>query len=439
MKTTTRRCLAAMAFATALLFANAARAEDFDSNPAGNPTRENLPNGGYKEIYKNEKGERVKEEEFDGSGIQKSTKTIQGYHPNGQEKHTTVEEDGVDKKGNPITKKKTETTYNKDGLPTERIVEENDSNGNPKTRSVTKWPPGSGKDGVTEKFEWDQPLVTVVGKWVPEGKKTKFKKSKGPPPGSDDQPKKKEDEDRPRRSDDSSYFRAGEVQLRAFAVLAVGNAQETDSRTVHETRMVVRDRKVQKTVLEDIPGQPGLTPVTKEIVEPTEVRETVSHREETTVGPYDGHAFGFGMDAKYFVCRHVGLGVEGDWLSAEHDAWSVFATVTARFPLEGRCHVAPYAAAGIGGQFADDSRLVGMIAAGVEKRFSPVCGTFIEGRYLFDGNKENVFELRVGVSMAFGHSDETAGENISVPHRGGGGARSVSWGQIDPLAKELRP
>ena len=96
--------------------------------------------------------------------------------------------------------------------------------------------------------------------------------------------------------------------------------------------------------------------------------------------------------------------------------------------------------AGIGGQFADDSRLVGMGGLGVEKRFSPRCGTFIEGRYLFDGNSENVFEMHVGVSMAFGSSDETPGENISIPHeRGGGSAQSDSWRHIDPLAKELRP
>ena len=293
---------------------------------------------------------------------------------------------------------------------------------------------------MTRKYKWNPELkgpdftgtpyegVELKGNWEEE-KPKKEKKEKKDRGDSSYQPR-----------DDTAYFRAGEVQLRAFAVYAVGNAQETVSQTVHETRTVVRDRKVEKIVLEDVPGQQGLTPVKKEIIEPTEVRETVSRREETSAGPYGDHAFGAGIDAKYFPCRHVGVGVEGDWLSAENDAWSVFATVTGRCPIEGRCHIAPYVVAGIGGQFADDSRLVGMVGLGVEKRFSPRCGTFVEGRYLFDGNEQNVFELHVGVSMAFGGSDETPGENISIPHeRGVDTERSVSWRHIDPLSKELRP
>ena len=76
----------ANALCAVFLFSAAARAdEEFDNRPYGKPTREDLPNGGYKEVYKNKKGERVKEDDFDGSGVKKRTKQIHGYHPNGKE------------------------------------------------------------------------------------------------------------------------------------------------------------------------------------------------------------------------------------------------------------------------------------------------------------------------------------------------------------------
>ena len=430
----------ATALCAVILLVGAAQANDpfFDTTPYGKPTRENLPNGGYKEVYKNKKGERVKEDEFDGSGVKKRTKAIEGYHPNGKEEIIRISKYGVTSNGTVYTPEVERVTYDKDGTPTKRWVTKFNEKGEPTTGTKTTWPFGSGKDGVTKEYKWNPKLkgpdltgtpfegVELKGDWEEEKPKKEKKEHRG---GSSYEAPQKT----------VAYFRAHELEINIFAISALGNAQEATNRTVRETRTVVRDRTVEKTVLEDIPGQPGLTPVTKEIVEPTEVRETVSHREETTVGPYSDNAFGFGMDAKYFVNRNVGIGVEGDWLSAEHDAWSVFATVTARCPIEGRWHVAPYAAAGIGGQFADDSRLVGMVGLGVEKRFSPGCGTFIEGRWLFDGNAQNVFELHVGVSMAFGGSDETPGENIPIPHeRGGGTSQSVSWRHLDPLAKELQ-
>ncbi len=433
----------ATALCTVFLFVGAALAEEpFDPTPHGKPTRESLPNGGYREVYKNKKGERLKEDEFDGAGIKKRTRRIFGYHPNGKEEKIAISKYGVTAGGTVYTPEVETTTYNKDGTPTERSVTKFDEKGASTTKTKTTWPPGSGKDGVTTKYKWNPKLKG------PDFTGTPLEGTELPGNWEEEKPRKekKEKKDRgdssytPPTENTASYFRAGEVELRAFAIYAVGNAQETVSRTVHETRTVVRDKKVEKVVLEDVQGKPGLTPVTKEIIEPTEVRERFSRQENTAVGPYSDHAFGAGLDAKFFPCRHVGIGVEGDWLSAENDAWSVFATVTGRYPIEGRCHIAPYVVAGIGGQFADDSRLVGMVGLGVEKRFSPSCGTFIEGRYLFDGNEQNVFELHAGVSMAFGGSDETPGENISLPReRGTGASRSVSWGHIDPLAKELRP
>ena len=408
----------ATALCTVLLFSGAALGkEPFDTTPHGKPTREDLPNGGYKEVYKNKKGERVKEEEFDGSGVKKRTKAIKGCHPNGKEEKVSVSKYGVTSKGTVYTPEIETTTYDKDGTPTERTVSKYNEKGEPATRTETTWPPGSGKDGVTRKYKWNPELkgpdltgtpyegVELKGNWEEEKpkKEKKEKKDRG------------DSSYTPRTENTAAFFRSSEVELRAFAVYAVGNAQETVSHTVHETRTVVRDKTVKKVVLEDIPGKPGLTPVTKEFVEPTEFRETVSRREDTTVGPFGDHAFGAGIDAKYFPCRHVGIGVEGDWLRAENDAWSVLATITARCPIEGRWHVAPYVVAGIGGQFADDSRLVGMVGLGVEKRFSPHCGAFVEARYLFDGNEENVCEIRTGISIVLGAGKNEPPGPVLIP------------------------
>jgi hypothetical protein len=48
------------------------------------------------------------------------------------------------------------------------------------------------------------------------------------------------------------------------------------------------------------------------------------------------------------------------------------------------------------------------------KRFSPSCGAFVEARYRFDGEEENVCAIRTGVSIAFGHSDEVPGRSLEI-------------------------
>jgi hypothetical protein len=412
----------------AVLFGIGAVANAYDPTPSGKPIREEIPDGGHKEIYKNKAGERVQEDTFDALGQKKSSKFILDRHPNGREKQTQT--NFYEQKGGQMVESRTETfEYDNKGKTTLHKDEtiDRDANGNVKKRTITTYDPAT--DEPTEREIIDANGKKTHKVWDPEKKKWKTVKPEKKESGADE----RGDSSFEQPADSAVYFRAGEVQVRAFAVFAAGNAQKTVTHKVKETRTVVRDVTVEETELVDDPNVGAFVPVTKEVVVPTEFRETVTREEKETIGPYHDHAFGFGMDAKYFVNRTVGIGVEGDWLSADHDAWSVFATVTARCPIEGSWHVAPYLAAGIGGQFADDDRLVGMVALGVEKRFNPTCGTFFEGRYLFDGDQQNVFELRVGVSFAFGPGKETTGQTV-IP----GGTHSEAWSSINPLAKPLR-
>jgi hypothetical protein len=411
-----------------LFSVGAAFAADFDPTPVGKPIREELPNG-YKEIYKNKNGERVQEDTFDPLGQKKSSKHVVDRHPNGKDKK--VETTHYEQKAGQTVEARVETyEYDNKGVTTAHKEEtiDRDANGNIKKRTTTTFDPVTGEP--TEREITDAATGKKTHKvWDPAAKKWKTVK-----------PEKKEDGTRERGDssfepapDSTVYFHAGELQFRAFAVLAVGNAQKTVTHKVKETKTVTRDVTVEETELVDDPEVGAFVPVTKEIVVPTEFRETTEREEKETIGPYSDNAFGFGMDLKFFPCNHIGIGFEGDWLSAEHDAWTVLGTLTARYPIEGNLHIAPYLAAGLGGQFADTDRLVGMVAVGVEKRFSPVCGTFVEGRYLFDGDQQNVFELRAGVSFAFGPGKETTGQTV-IP----GGTHSEAWGSINPLAKPLR-
>jgi hypothetical protein len=394
----------------------------------GKPIREDLGNGSYKEIYKNKDGERVQEDTFDGLGQKKSSKHVLERHPNGKDKKTVTTT--YEQKGGQTVDTKSETfEYDNKGKTTLHKDEtiDRDANGNVKKRTITEYNPDTGEPTQREIIDANGKKTNKV--WDPEKKKWKTVK---PPAGGGSDESRSESSFEPSQ-DSTVYFHAGELQLRAFAVLAVGNAQKTVTHKVKETKTVTRDDTVKETELVDIPGIPGLTPVTKEVVVPTEFRETTEHEEKETIGPYSDNAFGFGVDLKFFPCNHIGLGIEGDWLSADHDVWTTLATVTARYPMEGNLHIAPYFAAGLGGQFADTDRLVGMVALGVEKRFTPACGTFIEGRYLFDGDQQNVFELRVGLSVAFGPGKDPTGQTI-VPT----GTHSEAWGTINPLAKPLR-
>jgi hypothetical protein len=232
----------------------------------------------------------------------------------------------------------------------------------------------------------------------------------------------------------TDLFRAGEVQLRFGGIGGVGHDEHlvTDERTVKETKTVTETTFVKETVLKtiivnqnpiDVPVQVD-QPVTTEHKVTT--KKTLKHtRNDAAI---QGGFGGLGADANYFVTRHIGLGLEGDWLDGESSIGDIMGTVTARCPMGSN---APYLFAGAGVQFGDRTQAVGKLGGGVEHRFSPTAGVFADACWMF-GDHENAAVFRLGCTFTFGPCCQTTGHPSSET------SAAVSWSQINPVVKDLR-
>jgi hypothetical protein len=195
------------------------------------------------------------------------------------------------------------------------------------------------------------------------------------------------------------FYRTGEVDLIAFGVGGVGHGEQTvtDEQTVTHTKSVSETTTVPETVLKDIPGIPGLTPVT--VDEPVTTKHNVTTKETVkhtrNVAAIQGGFGGMGAEAKVFVTQNIGLGVEGEWLDGQSSIGTTMGTLTARFPMGSN---APYVLGGAGVQFGDRTQAVGELGGGVEHRFTPNVGVFVDGGWMF-GSRENAAVFRLGISI----------------------------------------
>ncbi|HEV7867800.1 MAG TPA: outer membrane beta-barrel protein [Chthoniobacteraceae bacterium] len=131
------------------------------------------------------------------------------------------------------------------------------------------------------------------------------------------------------------------------------------------------------------------------------------------------HAWGGGVGLNYFFHRNIGLGIEGTGFDTESDAVGYGAlNIFARFPIDEAC-LAPYVYAGVGGVFNaedldvedlpggdteenDDALWAGHVGIGVEYRFTPNVGIFVDGRFtVVDKHENNFATVRTGVRLAF--------------------------------------
>jgi hypothetical protein len=226
-------------------------------------------------------------------------------------------------------------------------------------------------------------------------------------------------------------FRTGEVQGNFFGLGGVGHGQvnETETQTVTETRTVNETTVVKKTVLKDIPGHPGLTPVDEDV--PVTTKHHLTTKEHRSVtrnrAAIQGGFGGMGGEAKVFVTQNIGLGVQGDWLDGESSIGTFFGTVTCRFPIGSN---APYLIGGAGVQFGDRTQAVGELGGGVEHRFSPTMGVFTDVCWMFS-NHENAAVFRVGMSIVFGQPGEP------LAHTSTETSDTISWHDINPIVKDL--
>jgi hypothetical protein len=165
------------------------------------------------------------------------------------------------------------------------------------------------------------------------------------------------------------------------------------------------------------------------------------YREDRYLGV--DHAWGGGIDAKYFFARYFGLGIEGYGLALNENrgirvfagraitddsdrrgaAGAVLGTFTLRYPIS--CsRFAPYAFAGGGAIFGgggredivldnndeivrvrhDDtsSKLIGQFGGGFEVRLTPHIGLINDFSWnVVDGSKNNFGMARTGVNFSF--------------------------------------
>ena len=156
------------------------------------------------------------------------------------------------------------------------------------------------------------------------------------------------------------------------------------------------------------------------------------------------HAWGGSIDAKYFVHRYFGFGVQGTILSVKdneifdngffrtrgneddrHAVGSLLGTFTLRFPIN--CsRFAPYAWVGGGAIFGggrsseilldpnspfgivrrdfdqSDTRGIGQVGGGIEYRFTPHLGLLTDFSWnVVSGSKNNFGMARTGINFAF--------------------------------------
>jgi outer membrane protein with beta-barrel domain len=156
------------------------------------------------------------------------------------------------------------------------------------------------------------------------------------------------------------------------------------------------------------------------------------------------HAWGGSIEAKYFVHRYFGFGIQGNILSVKnnefidngftriqangddrHTLGSVLGTFTLRYPI-GCSRFAPYAWLGGGAIFGggrsseilvdpaapfgivrrdfnqSDTRGIGQVGGGLEYRFSPHVGLLTDFSWnVVSGSKNNFGMARTGINIAF--------------------------------------
>jgi outer membrane protein with beta-barrel domain len=141
------------------------------------------------------------------------------------------------------------------------------------------------------------------------------------------------------------------------------------------------------------------------------------------------HGWGGAIDAKYFMHRYFGFGMQGFILRVNredfngeddtHAAGGVLGTFTLRFPIS--CsRFAPYVWVGGGGIWSgrddednvvtgiridsddNDSRAMGQVGGGFEIRFTPHCGLLNDFSWnIVEGTHNNFGMARTGLNFAF--------------------------------------
>lgn len=129
-----------------------------------------------------------------------------------------------------------------------------------------------------------------------------------------------------------------------------------------------------------------------------------------TLGPNadfnNSTAWGADLELGYFFTRNFGIGLEGEYVDFGRPIWGSALNFYLRAPLNEGSRWAPYLFAGAGGFYgAGTSRFEGHVGAGIEYRFTPRCGTFLDGRHAWVDGRNDVIPqfglFRAGFKFVF--------------------------------------
>lgn len=127
--------------------------------------------------------------------------------------------------------------------------------------------------------------------------------------------------------------------------------------------------------------------------------ETIEHVSGDRIH-HDGR-LGAGLGVNYFFTHHLGVGVEAYSENTAHNfVDNLTGNLLVRFPI-GHSPFAPYVFGGGGYQFDYGKQAFGDGGAGVEIRFAPHVGFFVDARYVLAAKTEDFGLGRAGFRFSF--------------------------------------
>jgi hypothetical protein len=115
----------------------------------------------------------------------------------------------------------------------------------------------------------------------------------------------------------------------------------------------------------------------------------------------DNGRLGMGLGLNHFFTENIGVGADAYTESAGHSfVDSASGNMIFRFPFE-KARVAPYVYGGGGRLFDPDELWIGQVGGGIDVRFTPRIGMFLDGRYVFTENAPDIGLFRLGLRLVF--------------------------------------
>ena len=113
----------------------------------------------------------------------------------------------------------------------------------------------------------------------------------------------------------------------------------------------------------------------------------------------DTDAWGPGIGINYYFTENFGFGAD-TYADAFEVPYLLNGSFLVRYPLWDT-GLAPYGYAGFGWQWQHAAQWTGHIGAGLEYRFNPKTGVFVDVREVFAAETADYFMVRFGVRIAF--------------------------------------